>query len=120
MKVCVTRDSVAAADDVHAPHKRMYSFADSLSPLEVLTRFVADGYLAKIAGGKATWSAVSGLPLAVVAKQWGEPRGVAWREPPWSELEQRDGMYRIHFNYHVQRDPEAVLAILKELRLHAP
>jgi hypothetical protein len=120
MRLCATRDSVAAADDVHAPHKRMYSFADSLSPLAVVARIVADGYLAKIAGGKATWSAASGLPVAVVAQQWGEPRGVALREPAWSDLEQRDGMYRMHFNYHAQRDPEAVLAILKELRLHAP
>ena len=70
--------------------------------------------------GKATWSAVSGMPLAIVAQQWREARGVASREPRWSELDQRDGMYRIHFNYHVQRDPEAVLAILKELRLRAP
>jgi hypothetical protein len=52
MRICATRDSVAAADDVQAPHMRMYSFADSLSPLDVVARIVADGYLVKIAGGK--------------------------------------------------------------------
>jgi hypothetical protein len=120
MKIRATRDSVAAGDDADVPHERIYSFPDPLSPLQVIAAIVAAGYLAKIAGGKATWSAVSGLPLAVVAQQWPEPRGAPWREPPWSELEQRDGMYRIHFNYHVQRDPEAVLEILKELKLRAP
>jgi hypothetical protein len=55
----------------------------------------------------------------VVAQQGREPRAVPWREPPWSELEQREGVYRIHFNYHVQRDPEVVLGILKELKLGA-
>jgi len=120
MKVLATRDSVAAGDDVHAPHERIFSFPDSLSPLQLIARIVADGYLATIAGGKATWSAVSGRPLAVVAQEWREPRGVPWREPPLSELEQRDGLYCIHFNYHAQRDPEAVLAILKELKLRAP
>lgn len=120
MKVCATRDSVAAGDDVHAPHARLFSFPDSLSPLQVISRIVAQGYRAKITGGKATWSVVSGSPLAVVAQGWSEPPGVPWREPPWSELEQRDGMHRIHFNYHGQRDPELVLAILKDLKLRAP
>ena len=120
MKVYATRDSVAAGDDVDAPHERVFSFPDSLSPLQVISRIVADGYLAKIAGGKATWSAVSGIPLAVVAQQWSEPRGVPWRDLPVSELEQRNDMYCIHFNYHVQLDPELVLQTLKELKLRAP
>ena len=120
MWVCATRDSVAAADDVDAPHDRVFSFPDSLTPLEVIGRIVADGYLAKIAGGKATWSAVSGQPLAVIAQQWAEPRRIPWPEPSLSDLEQQGGMYRIHFNYHVQRDPEIVFEILRELKLRAP
>ena len=120
MKVYTTRDSVAAGDDVDAPHERIFSFLDSLSTLEVISRIVADGCLAKIAGEKATWSAVSGVPLAVVAQQWSEPRSVLWRQLPLSELEQQDGMCRIRFNYHVQRDPEVVLQIHKELKLRAP
>jgi hypothetical protein len=119
VKIRATRDSVAAGDDVDAPHERIYSLPDSLSPLQAIARIAAEGYLARIAGGSATWSAVSGVPLAVVAQQWREPRAVPWREPPWSELEQREGVYRIHFNYHVQRDPEVVLGILKELKLGA-
>ena len=116
MKVHVTRESVAAGDDVNAPHELTRSFPDSLSPLQLISRIVADGYLPKIAGGKATWSAVSGSPIAVVAQQWPEPRAVSWRELAVPELEQRDGVYLIHFNYHMQRDPELVLQILKELK----
>ena len=51
-----------------------------------------------------------------MAQQWPEPRAVSWRELAVSELEQRDGVYLIHFNYHMQRDPELVLQILKELK----
>lgn len=120
MKIYATRDSVAAGDDVDAPHERVFSFPEPLSTLDAISRIVADGYLAKIAGGQATWSAVSGVPLAVVAQQWSEPRVVPWRDLPLSELEQQDGMYRIHFNYHVQRNPEDVLQTLKELKLRAP
>lgn len=120
MKVYATRDSVALGDDVDAPHERVFSFPDSLSPLQVIGRIVADGYLARIAGGKATWSAVSGFPLAVIAQQWAEPRRIPWAEPSLSDLEQQDGIYRIHFNYHVQRDPEVVFETLKELKFRAP
>ena len=120
MKVYATRDSVAAGDDVDAPHARVFSFPKSLTPLQVIGRIVADGYLAKIAGGKATWSAVSGRPLAVIAQQWTEPRRIPWSEPSFSDFEQQDGVYRIHFNYHVQRDPEIVFETLRELKLRAP
>ena len=120
MNVYVTRDSVAAGDDVDAPHGRAFSFPDTLSSLQLIARIVAEGYLARISGGKATWSAVSRVPLAVVAQQWAEPRAVPWREVSLSGLEQRDGAYRIHFNYHAQRDPKVVLQVLKELNFQAP
>lgn len=119
MKIYVTRDSVAAGDDVDAPHGRTYSLADTLSPMEIIARIVADGYLARISGGEATWSVASGVLIAVVAQQWKEARSVAWPEVALAQLEQRDGAYRVHFNYHMQREPEEVLAILKELTVHA-
>jgi hypothetical protein len=102
------------------PHEKSFTFSEALSTIQLVARIVSEGYLASIAGGKATWSAVSGVPLAVVAQQWKEPRAVPWDEVPLSRLEQRGGAYYIHFNYHVQRDPEDVLQILKELKLYAP
>jgi hypothetical protein len=120
MNVRVTRDSVAAGDDIDAPHTRLFSFADSMTMLQLVSAIAAQGYLASIRGGKATWSAVSGVPLAVVAQQWSEPRAIPWAMPALSELDWRDGVLCVHFNYHVQLDPDVVVEVLKGLRLHAP
>ena len=119
LKIRVTRDSVAAGDDADAPHERTFSFRDSPVPLVAVARIVSEGYLAKTIGGEATWSVVSGMPIAVVSQQWTEPRLVCWPEPPWSHLEQANGAYQLHFNYHAQIDPEIVLRILKDLKLRA-
>jgi len=120
MNVRVTRDSVAAGDDIDAPHSRVFSLPDSLLTLQLISRVLAEGYLASINGGKATWSVVSSVPVAVVAQQWSEPRAIPWPEPLPSELEWRDEALCVHFNYHAQLDPELVLEVLKGLRLHAP
>jgi hypothetical protein len=120
LKIRVTRDSVAAGDDADAPHERTFSFRDSPAPLEAVARIVAEGYLARTAGGRATWSVVSGVPLAVVSQQWHAPRLVPWQEPPWSQLAQAKGIHRLHFNYHTQTDPELLLRILKDLKLRGP
>ncbi len=115
----MTRDSVAPGDDADAPHARTFSLPDGLSPLQVISHIVAARYLASIANGQATWSVVSGVPLAVVAEQWPAPKLVLWPDPALSDLEQKDKTYRLHFNYHMQRDPELILQVLKELQLHA-
>jgi hypothetical protein len=120
MNVRVTRDSVAAGDDIDAPHTRSFSFPDSLSMLQLVSAIVAERYLASIIGNKATWSVVSGIPLAVVAQQWSTPRAIGWPEPVLSDLDWREGVLCVHFNYHTQLDPEFVLQVLKDLRLHAP
>ena len=113
MNIYVTRDSVAAGDDIDAPHGRWFSFPDTMPVMEVIARIVTAGYLAKISGGKATWSVVSGFPIAVVAQQWTEPRPVSPRHVKASELENKNGVICIHFKYHTQLDPEIVLEGLR-------
>jgi hypothetical protein len=120
MNVRATRDSVAAGDDADAPHARLFSLADSMTILELVSAIAAQGYLASIRGGRATWSVVSGVPLAVVAQQWSEPRAIPWIIPALSDLDWRDGALCVHFNYHSQLDPDIVLEVLKGLQLHAP
>lgn len=73
-EIVIWRDSVAAGDDVDAPHQlKIESFVgESLSAL--VTRIIQSNYLARIAGGKATWILKSGeRALAVVAQQWPAP-----------------------------------------------
>lgn len=119
MDIYLTRDRVAAGDDMDAPHERTFSFPDAMPIEEVISRINTAGYLAKISGGKATWSVVSGFPIAVVAQQWPEPRAVSWRAVKPSALESKNGVICLHFNYHTQLDPDIVLEVLRRLKLHA-
>lgn len=114
MEIHATRDAVHAGDD---PEARAFSLPDG-TPIEaIIERIVASGYLAQISGGKATWSVVSGFPLAVVAQQWAEARLAPWRPVEISQLERRNGVVHLHFNYHTQIDPDIVLRVLQNLKL---
>ena len=118
MKLHVTRDSVALGDDIAAPHERRFSFPDSMSIEEAIEKVVASNYLAGVQGG-ATWSVVSGFPIAVVAQRWESPRHVSWEPVTLKSLQSKDGFVGLHFNYHAQLDPEIVLEVLKKLKLNA-
>ena len=41
---------------------------DEMPVIEIIAKVAKSGFLAKIAGGQATWSAVSGIPIAVIAQ----------------------------------------------------
>lgn len=119
MDIYVTRDSVAAGDDANAPHARTFTFDDSISIEGAIERIVAEGYLARIGGGRATWSVVSGTPIAVVAQQWQGPRNVSWKALDKGTLQTRNDVIGLHFNYHAQLDPDLVLQVLQRLKLQA-
>ena len=115
MDILITRDSVAAGDDIEAPHERTLSFPDGMSLEEIIGKVSSSGYLASITGGKATWSVVSRAPLAVVAQQWSKPRLLVWRPQSISALRSKHGIPHLHFNYHAQQDPEVVCEVLMRL-----
>lgn len=112
MKIHLTRDSVCAGDDVDAPHARTMSFADEAPLDSVIDEIMRSGYLASIAGGKATWSAVARHPIAVVAQQWSQPRFLPGHAANLSLLKGADGVARLHFRYHMQEDPNTVFTTL--------
>lgn len=118
MKIIVTRDSVAAGDDVDAPHRLEFGVPSEQPILEILRTISQVNYLPSIFGGKATWSAASGLPLAVFAQQWREPKPLSTLSTTtMQKLDSRaDGLY-VHFNYHAQIDPDEVFDVLNRLRL---
>ena len=115
MEIHVTRDDVHAGDD---PEARTFSLPDGTPIQEIIEHIVASRYLAQISGGQATWSVVSGFPLAVVAQQWDKPLRVPWRPIEISQLDCRNGVIYLHFNYHTQIDPDIVLRVLKDLKLY--
>ncbi|WP_345817731.1 hypothetical protein AAGS40_30515 (plasmid) [Paraburkholderia sp. PREW-6R] len=116
-KIVVTRDSVAAGDDIDAPHRLEFGISSDRAIADIL-RYVSQlSYLPSIVGGKATWSAVSGRPLAVIAQQWAAPKPLSVLPIAFSDLDSRsDGLY-LHFNYHAQVDPDIVFNVLDRLRL---
>jgi hypothetical protein len=105
-------------DDVDAPHEQRFSFPAITSIEQAIEKIVSAGYLASVQGG-ATWSAVSGIPICVVAQRWNEPRPVNWQPIELSSLQVQNGVIGVHFNYHTQIDPEIVLEVIKTLKLNA-
>jgi hypothetical protein len=120
MKLYVTRDSVAAADDVDAPHQLQIAGPPVDHVGAAIEKVLATGYLPQMQGGRATWSVVSNKPIAVVAQQWAKPQLIHSHESSYEGLDVRDGKLRLHFNYHAQLDPEIVLEVLRRFRLTAP
>ncbi len=117
MKVLLSRDSVAAGDDVDA-HDEVVGI-DAPDALTLIERVLASNYLPKIAGGNATWVAVSHKPVAVCAQQWPGPRLIPWQPAACEELLHAKGGVRLHFSYLAQIAPEIVLDILKRTALKA-
>jgi len=119
MTVRVTRESVAAGDDIDAPHERTFALPAGTSLETALATVMSARYLPSISGGLATWSVASGIPLAVIAQQWQAPRMLFGVSDNPDALDRAPGLLRLHFNYHAQLDPEIVLEVLRRLRLRA-
>ena len=119
MKLYITRDSVAAMDDAFAPHAKTIT-APAVTTIEALIDTVARKYpLPQITGGEATWVLASGVPLAVFAQQWKSPRR-EWRmASDLAELDDDGEVVRLHFSYLAQHSPDAVLEVVRQLRLRA-
>ncbi len=118
MKVYLTRDSVCAADDVDAPHAITFIVPEGMS-VGNLMKIVQASHLPKIQGGKATWSVTSGIPVAVIAQQWSEPKLLPPFELGIVDLDTVDGVTNLHVNYHAQLEPETVEEVLRELTMKA-
>jgi len=112
----LTRDSVAAGDDMDAPHELAVLVDDDATTEQMVAAIHAADYLPRISGGRATWSVASDRTLAVIAQQWPEPRMVSELPHPTGELERDGNGYRFHLNYHAQQDPETVLAMFQRVR----
>ncbi|MCL4837002.1 MAG: hypothetical protein KJ058_03420 [Thermoanaerobaculia bacterium] len=93
--VSLTRESVCAADDGHAPHEKrveVYSFLDP----EALVRELASAYLPSVAGVGHSWTCLlNGVRVAEVTSS-----GIRSliRETPFAEEN------RVHFVYHAAND----------------
>jgi hypothetical protein len=89
-----------------------------------LVKLIQKDYVPRnIQGGKATWSVVSSVPIAVLAQQWSDPKLlplITMLDGGVDILTDPEGNLKLHVNYHAQIDPEIVLEVLKGLKLKNP
>ncbi|MEU9044294.1 MULTISPECIES: hypothetical protein [unclassified Kitasatospora] len=110
MRILLTRDSVAAGDDVDAPHTATDALPDGLDVPAALTALgLPRPRLPLIGGGRATWvvRGADGTALAVLAQQWPRPRPLPAGRGPLAGLAGPDGTVRLHVEYRRQLDPDA-------------
>ena len=119
MKAYLSRDSVSAADDIHAPHARMISPQQDWDPASLASQILQAYDLPNIDGGQATWVLSSNIPFVVFAQQWEKPQPINEFVLNPSELDLDGEELRLHWSYFAQLDPEVVLHVLRSLRLRA-
>lgn len=109
----VWRDSVAAGDDIDAPHEIKIPVEESASVADVVAKVISTRYLPRISGGRATWIVeASSQPIAVLTQQWSEPRYIVHATHPMATLVGNSGCCHMYFKYWCQADPDAVLECL--------
>ena len=114
MPLNVERDSVCAGDDIDAPHAKRFAFRGKDTLAETLSAIVGAGYLANIAGGKATWIVeAAGKPVAVVAQQWDSPEFLIDPATLVADCITPDSPRAIFFRYWCQVDPGVVFKCLR-------
>jgi hypothetical protein len=100
----ITRDSVAAGDDVDAPHEMLLEFDENEKVEKIIKTILKSNYLPKIYGGKATWCIIAHKPLAIIAQEWFNPKVINTTD----YLKSAKEFDKLHFKYHVQENPEIV------------
>ena len=114
MKVILQRASVAMGDDIDAPHTKEFEVPDGISVERIIKDYIRCGYLPIIAGGHATWSVFSNIPLAIIAQEWIEPKTFFI---PKNQLDIQNDTLRLYVNYHAQISPDTVYKIFWGLQL---
>ncbi len=97
----LTRDSVAAGDDVDGPHERKLALnQDVATPadLQALAAQIAPGYLPNV-GETATWAAYSRLPLAIFSNRGTDPHLFWLPDSDLRQLAVRNAVISLHFVY---------------------
>ena len=81
-------------DDAYAPHYREIVLQDGLSLREIVVAISQADYLPTIAGGRATWSVTSKVPVAVIAQQRRRPMMLGSTSYRLSDLDYSNGTLR--------------------------
>ena len=113
MLLCLSRDSVAAGDDVES-HDKNFEVDSRKALLLAIAEITQDRYLPLIQGGKATWvvrASRGGRVLAVVAQKWDRWERATLLVEPSIDMSQIGDT--LHFQYFAQRDEADVIGDLR-------
>ena len=108
VRLHLTRDSVAMADDVYAPHEKAVSVqgpVDSPEELQAAVASVLPDYLPNVVG-RATWVAYCGVPLLVTSNDGAEPRFMPLLDSDQRWLERTDDGFRVNLVYLATSKPK--------------
>jgi hypothetical protein len=112
--IIVWRDSVAAGDDVFAPHEIKIEVENNESIETTLEKILATHYLPSIQGGKATWIVVGKNSLAVIAQQWSKPHFLVESVARIENLIEFTKDHHLEFMYWCQVEPNEVVASIEQ------
>lgn len=117
-KVILTRDSVAIADDIAAPHSKEIKIQSNWKIRDILDCITSLNYLPTIKDGKATWSVATDNPLAIITQEnTNSPLLICHPDYPHQETKGFINIKRIHFNYHNQQDAKQVFDVLVRFKI---
>lgn len=117
-QIRLTRDSVAMADDIDAPHSKKIKINPNWKINDILDFILASNYLPKIKNGKATWSVAINEPIALLTQENPKsPLLICHPEYPHQETKGFVDIQYIHFNYHNQKEAKEVFDVLLRFRL---
>jgi hypothetical protein len=113
VRVLITRDSVAPADDAGAPHQHEVDVPTGGTLRDVVQRIVASQYLVKVRGG-STWAVRlrpgADLPATAIAVLTRDPDSVRYAGDPFARLH---ADAHVHLDFLRQQDAEATLALMR-------
>jgi hypothetical protein len=112
--ILIWRDSVAAGDDVFAPHEVAINVEYDERIERTLEKIVAARYLPSILGGKATWIVIGKKPVAVIAQQWREPHYFVESTTRTEDLIESTDDHQLEFLYWCQVEPGQVVESLEQ------
>ncbi len=112
--IIVRRDSVAAGDDIFAPHEKRVKIETKETLESAIEKVILAKYLPKIQDGKATWIVEGKEPIAVIAQQWLKPCYLVEANIELRKVVDFETDHQLKFIYWCQVEPQEVVDCIKQ------
>jgi len=115
-ELLLTRDWVCWADSLESSNKKIIQIDPEWNINSILKEILSTNFIPKISGDHATWSVADKNPIAVIAQEWNEPMLICMPDFPYQGTNHFVDLKCLHFNYHMQIDPNEVYKVLHNYR----